>query len=152
MSLNFGTLMEILEDWIRNDLTANRIIARIVDGEKAIETTIGGAYFVESHKTIYLVIRRPGEEDLLDDDGNLLNDETPNGIYVDLLGLEELGIDYSTPIEIEIWFSDGEDDIQYRLESHQYYINNNKLTIIHLLGDEKDEYEDEFRNFLLGQY
>lgn len=152
MSINFGTLMEILEDWIRNNLTANRIIARIVDGEKAIEATIGGAYFVESNKTIYLVIRRPGEEDLFDDDGNLLNDETPNGIYGDLRGLEELGIDYSTQIEIEIWFWDGEDDIQYRLESHQYYINNDKLTIIHLLDDEKDEYEDEFRNFLYEQY
>lgn len=152
MSINFGTLMEILEDWIRNNLTANRIIARIVDGEKAIEATIGEAYFVESNKTIYLVIRRPGEEDLFDDDGNLLNDETPNGIYGDLRGLEELGIDYSTQIEIEIWFLDGEDDIQYRLESHQYYINNDKLTIIHLLDDEKDEYEDEFRNFLYEQY
>lgn len=152
MSINFGTLMEILEDWIRNNLTANRIIARIVDGEKAIEATIGGAYFVESNKTIYLVIRRPGEEDLFDDDGKLLNDETPNGIYGDLRGVEELGIDYSTQIEIEIWFSVGEDDIQYRLESHQYYINNDKLTIIHLLDDEKDEYEDEFRNFLYEQY
>lgn len=152
MSINFGTLIEILEDWIRNNLTANRIIARIVDGEKAIEATIGGAYFVESNKTIYLVIRRPGEEDLFDDDGNLLNDETPNGIYGDLRGLEELGIDYRTQIEIEIWFSDGEDDIQYRLESHQYYINNDKLTIVHLLDDEKDEYEDEFRNFLYEQY
>ncbi len=152
MSINFGTLIEILEDWIRNNLTANRIIARIVDGEKAIEATIGGAYFVESNKTIYLVIRRPGEEDLFDDDGNLLNDETPNGIYGDLRGLEELGIDYSTQIEIEIWFSDGQDDIQYRLESLQYYINNDKLTIIHLLDDEKDEYEDEFRNFLYEQY
>lgn len=152
MSINFGTLIEILEDWIRNNLTANRIIARIVDGEKAIEATIGGAYFVESNKTIYLVIRRPGEEDLFDDDGNLLNDETPNGIYGDLRGLEELGIDYRTQIEIEIWFSDGEDDIQYRLESLQYYINNDKLTIIHLLDDEKAEYEDEFRNFLYEQY
>lgn len=39
ISINFGTLLEIVEDWIRNDLNTNRVIARIVDGEKAVELT-----------------------------------------------------------------------------------------------------------------
>lgn len=151
-SINFGMLLEIVEDWIRDDLTANRITARIVNGEEMVEATIDGAYFVENHETVYLVIRRREQEDLFDDDGNLLNDITPSGIYEDLLELEGLGVDYGTPIEMEIWFSDGADDIQYRLECHQYYVSNDKLAVIHFLGREEDEDEDEFINFLREQY
>ena len=84
ISVNFGILLEIVEDWIRNDLIANRITARIVNGEETVEATIDGAYFVENHKTVYLVMRRREQEDLFDDDGNLLNDETPSGIYENL--------------------------------------------------------------------
>ena len=152
ISVNFGILLEIVEDWIRNDLIANRITARIVNGEETVEATIDGAYFVENHKTVYLVMRRREQEDLFDDDGNLLNDETPSGIHENLRELEKLGVDYSTPIEIEIWFSDGEDDIQYRLECHQYYVSNERLAVIHFLGSEEDEDKDEFINFLNEQY
>jgi len=97
-------------------------------------------------------MRRREQEDLFDDDGNLLNDETPSGIYENLRELEKLGVDYSTPIEIEIWFSDGKDDIQYRLECHQYYVSNERLAVIHFLGSEEDEDKDEFINFLNEQY
>lgn len=134
-------------------MIANRITARIVNGEETVEATIDGAYFVENHKTVYLVMRRREQEDLFDDDGNLLNDETPSGIHENLRELEKLGVDYSTPpIEIEIWFSDGEDDIQYRLECHQYYVSNERLAVIHFLGREEDEDKDEFINFLHEQY
>lgn len=52
MTVNFGTLLEIVEDWIRNDLNNNRILARIVEGEDVFEAVMDGAYFVNDHKTI----------------------------------------------------------------------------------------------------
>ena len=60
--------------------------------------------------------------------------------------------DYATPIEIEIWFSDGEDDIQYRLLCHQYFVSQDKLAVIHFLGREENEFEEEFKSFLHEQY
>lgn len=153
MTVNFGTLLEILEDWIRNDLSGNRIVARIVDGKEVVEAIIDGAYFVEEHNTIYLVVRRKEQDDLFDNFGNLLNDQTPEGIYKDLKELEEGEVDFSTPIEIEIWFSDGGDDIQYRIGCHEYHIGKNELAMIHFLGsEEEDKNEDEFKNLLHEQY
>ena len=152
MTVNFGTLIEIVEDWIRNDLDDNRILARIVDGENVVESLIDSVYFVEDHKTIYLVVRRTDQDDLFDDEGVLLNDVSPNGIYSDLKQLEEKDVDYDTPIEIEIWFSDGEDDIQYRLECHEYFVSKDKLALIHFLGQEENELDDEFKSFLHEQY
>jgi len=135
MTVNFGTLLEIIEDWIRNDLNNNRILARIVDGEDIVEA-----------------VRRTDQEALFDDKGVHLNDESPQGIYRDLKQLEENDVDYATPIEIEIWFSDGEDDIQYRLPCHQYFVNQDKLAVMHFLGRDEDEFEDEFKSFLHEQY
>ncbi len=152
MTVNFGTLLEIIEDWIRHNLNNNRIMARIVDGEDAVEVVIDSAYFVDDHKTIYLVVRRTDQDDLFDEGGVLLNDQTPKGIYRDLKQLEETDVDYATPIEIEIWFSEGEDDIQYRLRCHQYFVSKNKLAVIHFLGREENEFEDEFKSFLHEQY
>lgn len=152
MTINFGTLLEIIEDWTRNNLINNRILAKIVDGGDVVEAVIDGVYFVDDHKTIYLVVRRRNQEDLFDDDGVLLNDQTPKGIYGDLKQLEENDVDYTTPIEIEIWFSDGEDDIQYRLECHQYFMSKDKLVVIHFLGRDENEFEDEFKSFLHEQY
>ena len=152
MKINFGTLLEIIEDWTRNNLINNRILAKIVDGGDVVEAVIDGVYFVDDHKTIYLVVRRRNQEDLFDDDGVLLNDQTPKGIYGDLKQLEENDVDYTTPIEIEIWFSDGEDDIQYRLECHQYFMSKDKLVVIHFLGRDENEFEDEFKSFLHEQY
>ena len=151
-SVNFGTLLESVEDWIRNGQSENRIMAKIVDASKTIEAIIDGAYFVENDNRIYLVIRRREQEDLYDDAGNLLNDESPSGIYKDLQELEESGVNYSTPIEIEIWFSDGEDELQYRLECHQYYFSKNNLWVVHYLGREENGYEQEFRKLLHEQY
>ena len=152
MKINFGTLMEIVEDWIRNNLDHNRIFARFVDGEDVVEAVIDGAYFVEDHGTVCLLVRRTGQDDLFDDKGILLNDESPRGIYGDLKDLEENEVDYTTPIEIEIWFSEGEDDIQYRLECHQYFVSKTKLAVIHFLGREDIDFEDEFKSLLHEQY
>lgn len=83
-NLNFGTLLEITEDWIMRDQNDNRILARLVDGEEVVDIPIGGAYFVDDHKTIYLVTKSRNQLDIFDDEGNLLNDETPEGIYKNL--------------------------------------------------------------------
>lgn len=152
MTINFGTLLEIIEDWTRNNLINNRILAKIVDGGDVVEAVIDDVYFVDDHKTIYLVVRRRNQEDLFDDDGVLLNDQTPKGIYGNLKQLEENDVDYATPIEIEIWFSDGEDDIQYRLECHRYFMSKEKLVVIHFLGRDENEFDNEFKSFLHEQY
>lgn len=152
INLNFGTLLELTEDWIRSNQDGNRILARIVDGKEVVEIPVGAAYFVEDHKTIYLVTKSRNQQDIFDDDGNLLNDETPKGIYKGLEMLENQGLDYKTPLEIEIWFTDGGDDIQYRLECHEYAISQNNLILTHFLGREKDEIEEEFRYMLHQQY
>lgn len=152
MTINFGTLLEIIEDWTRNNLINNRILAKIVDGGDVVEAVIDDVYFVDDHKTIYLVVRRRNQEDLFDDDGVLLNDQTPKGIYGNLKQLEENDVDHATPIEIEIWFSDGEDDIQYRLECHRYFMSKEKLVVIHFLGRDENEFDNEFKSFLHEQY
>ena len=66
--------------------------------------------------------------------------------------LENQGLDYKTPLEVEIWFTEGSGDIQYRLECHEYGIARNNLILTHFLGREEDEFEEEFRYMLHQQY
>ena len=152
LNLNFGVLLEITEDWIRNSQIGNRIIARIIDGDKVFDIAVGGAYFVENLETIYLVTKSRNQQDILDDQGKVLNDETPQGIYRDWESVERDGLDYGTPLEIEIWFTDEEDEIQFRLECHKYHIDKDCLILIHSLGSEDDELKEEFRHMLHQQY
>lgn len=152
LGLNFGTLIELVEDWLRKNSLQCRVMARIVDGKDIVEISVGGAYFVSEQKKIYLVTKAPKQGDIFDDDSILLNDESPGGIYRDLKELESQEIDYSTSLGIEIWFTDGEDDIQYRLECESYSINQDFLIVEHFLGKEKVEFDDEFRQMLHEQY
>ena len=152
MAIHFGTLLEIVEDWIRNNAEDNRIMVRIVDGEDEVKAVIDNAYFVQNDQTIFLVVRHSNHEDVFDDKGILLNDPTPSGMYRDLKRMEDNNVDYTAPIEIELWFSDQEDDIQYRLQCHQYFVSRDKLVLMHFLDREGKELEDEFRSFLKEQY
>jgi len=152
LNLTFGVLLEITEDWIRNSQIGNRITVRIIDREKVFHIPVGGAYFVENHETIYLVTKSKNQQDILDDEGTLLNDETPQGIHKDLESLERDGLNYGTPLEIEVWFTDGEEEIQFRLKCHKYHIDKNSLILTHVLGSDDDELEEEFRQMLHQQY
>lgn len=152
LSLNFGVLLELTEDWLRNNLSQSRIIAKIVDGEKIVEIPVGGAYYVPNQKTIWLVTKARDQEDIFDDEGNLLNDDSPKGIYRDLAELENQELDYNTPLGIEIWFEDGEDDIQYKLQCHDYSIHHDLLIVQYFLGRDVVEFEAEFRQLLHEQY
>ena len=151
-NINFGTLLEVVEDWVKQGHEENRILARIIDGKEAVEIPIDSAYHVEKHQIMYLVTRRRNQGNLFDDDGNLVNDPSPKGLLEDLKGLVEQGLEYKTPTEIEIWFDDVDGEIQYRLECHQHYISHNKLILIHHLGKEDEEDEAEFRRMLHEQY
>lgn len=61
-------------------------------------------------------------------------------------------MNYKTPLEIEIWFTDGVDDIQYRLECHEYTVDEKNLFLIHFLGKDEDGFEEEFCSMLHKQY
>ena len=151
--LTFGTLLEVVEDWVRKGSLDSRIRIRVVDENEAIEVAVGGAYFVPHDRKILLVAKTPNQEDLFDDGGNLLNDESPNGIHRNLQEIENQGIDYGTPVGIEIWFENGSgDEIQYRLESESYSTNPNFLIVEHFLSGEKHEHDVEFRQLLNNQY
>ena len=153
MVLTFGVLIEVLEDWIRNDQTGNRIIAQlVVDDEKIVEIPVGGAFFLPGYDALWLVTKSRNQEDIFDDSGVLLNDESPSGIYRDVENAELENIDNNIPIGIEVWLKEGEDEIQYRIDSHGYLIKDNVLIVQHILGEDNDEQEEEFRRLLTEQY
>lgn len=152
LKLNFGVLLELIEDWLRNNFSQSKIIVRIVDGDGIVEIPVGGVYYVPDENTIWLVTKARNQENIFDDDGNVLNDESPKGIYRDLAELEKQELEYSTPLGIEIWFTDGQDDIQYKLECHGYSINKHLLIVQHFLERDEVELNDEFRQLLREQY
>ncbi len=152
MDLTLGILLEILEDWMHKNKNQNKIKAHFIDSEETIEVAIGGAYHLSEQNTMLLVTKRLNEEDIYDDDGILLNDESPSGLNRQVIKAEHENLGNHTKIGIEIWFSDGDDDIQYRVDCHEYEINDQMLILKHFLNRDIDEYSFEFNRFLKSQY
>ena len=152
MLLTFGTLTKILEDWIKSDTTYTRIIARLINGDKVVEIPVGGAFYLSGFEAMWLITKRRGQGDIFDDHGVLLNDETPIGIYRDVKNAVTEHIDSNTPVGIEIWFDDDDGEIQYRIASHSYSINEQSLIVQHDLRKNSDEYKEELVQLLSEQY
>ncbi|MDT7828844.1 hypothetical protein RQM65_09235 [Pricia sp. S334] len=152
MLLTFGVLKKTLEDWIKSDSTNSRIIARLINGDSVVDIAVGGAFYLSGFEAMWLITKRRGQDDIFDDHGLLLNDETPSGIYNDVIKAEAEQIDSSTQVGIEIWFDDGDGEIQYRIASHSYLIDEQSLIVQHDLRKNNDEYKEEFLQLFNEQY
>lgn len=152
MILTLGILLEILEDWMNQNKKMNRVIVQFIDDKQTIEVSIGGAYHLSEQNTMLLLTKRRDEEDIYDDDGILVNDESPAGIYRQVVQAEHKDLGNHTKVGIEIWFTDNDDDIQYRVDCHEYEINDKKLVLKYFLNRDMDENFFEFTRFLKAQY
>ena len=152
MKLTLGILIEILEDWMNQNLNENRIVAQFIADDNVITIPVSAAYYQVDPQNLWLLTRRRDEEDLYDDDGVLLNDESPCGIYKQVREAESENLGNQTEVGIEIWFTDGEDDIQYRVACDEYEIIDRSLVVKHFIKRDVDENYFEFRRFLSEQY
>lgn len=155
--LTYGVLTEVVQDWVKRRKKNNKILIQILENEKLIiQISVGGIHYPQKKDMVYLLTKRIEEEDLLDDNGVLLNGESPKDILRYINQIDDYDLVSNTPVGIEIWFDDPSEEggeIQYNIESHHYLIEDQILIVQYELNkDEPDIHNNEFKTLLKSQY
>ena len=155
--LTYGVLVEVIQDWVKRDKTNNKIFIQVLENEKLImQISVGGIHHPRNKDVVYLLTKRLEEDDILDDYGVLLNGESPKSILRYINEINEYNLKGNTPVGIEIWFNDPSEEggeIQYNIESHNYFIDDEHLILQHdLYKSEPDIHNNEFKTLLKNQY
>ena len=155
--LTYGVLVEVVQDWVKTNKVNSKISIEILDNEKLImQISVGGIHHPQKKDMVYLLAKRLNEEDIFDDHGVLLNGESPKYILQYIKKIDDYDLPSNTAVGIEIWFNDPSEEggeIQYNIESHNYFIEDEHLVLQYdLHKSEPDIHKNEFKTLLKNQY